>query len=121
MATADAEWLTLDGTRFEERSFSRVWLVAAATYGVGDIVTTITIIWFIPWFTEANPVIRVAIEAFGGGGFLALKLLVFYAAIGISLWGGLLDDDPVLFYGPPVVLTIFGVLTTVLNLSLLFN
>ena len=127
MSTADAnagstaDWLTLEGSPFSVSGFSRVWLLASGTYGVGDVVTTIAIVYFTPGFTEANPAVRLAIETFGGGGFLALKLLVFYCCIGISLWGGVRDDDPLLFYGPPVVLTAFGVVVTAMNLGLLFG
>ena len=121
MATANADWLTLEGSHFSVDGFSSLWLLAAGTYGVGDVVTTIAIVWFSPSFTEANPVVRLAIEAFGGGGFLGLKLLVFYCCIGISLWGGVLDDDPLLFYGPPAALTLFGVVVTATNLGLLFG
>lgn len=116
----DADWLHFRESVFDEDSFSWVWLLALATYGVGDIVTTIAIIWFHPMYTEANPVIREAIMAFGGGGFLALKLLVFYVCIAVSLWGGLLGDDPLLFYGPPLALSVVGLITTALNLGLLF-
>ncbi|MFC7142566.1 hypothetical protein ACFQMA_22360 [Halosimplex aquaticum] len=121
MATADADWLTLDRTPFDEVSFSRVWLLALATYGVGDIVTTIALVYFSPLTTEANPVIRQAIMAFGGGGFLALKLLVIYACIGISLWAGVGDDDRLMFYAPPLLLTAVGTYTTVHNLGILFH
>ncbi|MFB6074707.1 MAG: hypothetical protein ABEJ89_06815 [Haloarculaceae archaeon] len=121
MATSEATWLTLDGTPFEVESFSRAWLLAAATYGVGDVVTTIAIVYFTPLYTEANPVIRSAIQAFGGGGFLAMKLLVFYACFAVSLAWGTRDEDPLLFYGPPVALTVAGVVVTALNLGLLFG
>jgi len=120
MAQAGADWLQFRDSSFDEASFSWAWLWALATYGVGDVVTTIAIIWFHPMYTEANPVVREAIMAFGGGGFLALKLLVFYVCIGVSLWGGLLGDDPLLFYGPPLALGVVGLFTTALNLGLLF-
>lgn len=120
MATADAEWTTFEGVSFSRETFTRVWLLALATYGVGDVVTTIALVWFSPLHAEANPVVGAAIDAFGGGGFLGLKLLVFYACIGIAVWGGVLDDDPLLFYLPPAVLTLVGAAATVLNLSLLF-
>lgn len=120
MATAESDWLTLENTPFDEVSFSRVWLLAVATYGVGDVVTTIALVYFSDVHTEANPVIRQAIIAFGGGGFLGLKLLVIYACIGVSLWAGLSDEDRLMFYGPPVLLAGIGLYTTVHNLGLLF-
>jgi len=119
MSTADANWLTLESSAFSEASFTRVWLLALATYGVGDVVTTIALVWFTPNYVEANPVVSMAIAALGGGGFLGLKLVAFYACIGIAIWGGVLDDDPFLFYLPPVVLTLIGTMTTVMNMRLL--
>lgn len=119
MATAERSWLTLEGVPFDPTSFSRVWLLALATYGVGDIVTTIAIVWFSPFHVEGNPIVALSISLFGGGGFLALKLLVFYAAIALSLWGGLPDVDRTLFYAPPVCLFVVGLLTTGFNLTLL--
>lgn len=121
MSTARANWLTLDDSPFDEVSFSRVWLLALATYGVGDVVTTIALVYFSDLHTEANPVIRQAIMAFGGGGFLGLKLLVIYVAIGVSLWAGVGDDDRLMFYAPPLLLALIGVYTTVHNLGLLFT
>jgi len=119
MSTADATWANFDEVSFTESGFARAWLVALAAYGVGDIVTTIALVWFSPFHVEANPVIAAAIAAFGGGGFLALKLLVFYCCLAISLWGGLADDDPVIFYGPPLVLGALGLFATVHNVGLL--
>jgi len=121
MATADENWLHFEDSPFSEVSFSRVWLLAVATYGVGDVVTTIALVWFSELTTEANPVIREAIKAFGGGGFLALKLLVLYACIGISIWAGKEDNDRLMFYGPPLLLALVGLYTTLHNLSILFT
>ena len=119
MEAAERSWFSFDGSRFEEDRFTQAWLLALAAYGVGDIVTTIGLVWFSPVHVEANPIIAGAISLFGGGGFLGLKLLVFYAAIGVSLWGGLADEDSLLFYGPPLVLAAFGLLVTAINVSLL--
>ncbi|MBV0923887.1 hypothetical protein KTS45_06690 [Halomicroarcula limicola] len=112
-------WLHFEASLFSERSFSWAWVFATASYGVGDVVTTIAIIYFVPHLTEANPVVRAAIAAFGGGGFLALKLLVLYAGIGISLWAGKAENDPWSFYGPPLLLTVVGLWVTAHNLALL--
>lgn len=102
-----------------EAAFSRIWLLALAAYGVGDVVTTIALVWFSPHHVEANPVIGAAIAAFGGGGFLGLKLLAIYACLWISLRYGLVADDPITYYVPPVALFVLGAGTTALNLSLL--
>lgn len=120
MATADANWLSFENTSFDEVSFSRVWLLALTTYGVGDVVTTIALVYFSDLHTEANPVIRQAIMAFGGGGFLGLKLLIIYVCIGVSLWAGVGDDDRLMFYAPPLLLALVGAYTTIHNLDLLF-
>lgn len=119
MATAESDWLTFEGVSFSAEAFSAAWLFALAAYGVGDVVTTIALVWFSPFHVEANPVIAAAIGAFGGGGFLAVKLLVFYLCIGISVWYGARDDDSLLFYGPPAVLCVLGLVTTGANLALL--
>jgi hypothetical protein len=118
MEAAEANWLTLEHSPFDVDSLWTVWLVALATYGVGDVVTTIAIVWFLPLYTEANPLIQFAVEIFGGGGFLALKLLVFYAVLGISLWAGVPERDRLMFYGPPLVLAAVGVFVTGHNLVL---
>lgn len=119
MATVAADWLRFEDTRFTATSFSRAWVAAVATYGVGDVVTTLALVYFSDVHTEANPVVRQSIEAFGGGGFLGLKLLVMYACLGASLWAGLRDDDPWMFYGPPYLLALVGLFTTLHNLALL--
>lgn len=120
MATARPEWLHFEGSPFEEETFRNIWLLALATYGVGDIVTTITIAYFSRVHVEANPIVNLSIDLFGGGGFLAMKLLVLYACLGISIWAGRLEDDRLLFYGPPVLLTFVGLIVTATNLFILF-
>lgn len=110
-------WLTFDRVSFDEQSFVHVWLLALATYGVGDVVTTIGLVYFSPVHVEANPVIAEAIALFGGGGFLALKLLVFYFCLGISL-SALADEDRLVFYGPPLALTVLGIAATAHNVLL---
>lgn len=120
MTARRPDWYTFEDGAFSEASFVHVWLVASATYGVGDVVTTIALVWFSPVHTEANPVIVLAIAAFGGGGYLAVKLLVFFACLGISLWAGVADGDPLFFYGPPLGLAVVGAVITGYNLWLLF-
>ena len=119
MSTSRSDWFTFDGVSFSSKSFVVVWVLALAAYGVGDVVTTIALVWFDPLYVEGNPVISVAIDAFGGGGFLAIKLLVFYTTLAVSLWGGGTDENPVVFYAPPLILVGLGVLTTAFNLRLL--
>ncbi len=117
MATegARSNWYTLDGSPFSRDRFTSVWVVALLSYGVGDIVTTMALAWFSRATMEANPLIAWAVTNVGGGGYLGLKLLAFYAALGISLWGGVRDTDSLLFYGPPVALAIVGLMITLSN------
>lgn len=115
----EIDWFRYEGGKFTENALRNAWLLALATYGVGDVVTSIALIWFSPLHVEANPVIAGAIATFGGGGFLAVKLLTFFAALGISLWAGYLEGDPVAFYGPPFVLMVTGALITAWNMALL--
>ena len=116
MATSQPTWFTFQGVPYAPERFTLAWILALATYGVGDVVTTIWLVWFSPAHAEANPIVAGAISNFGGGGFLALKLLVFYAAIGVSLWGGVQYRDRLLVYGPPLVLTAVGLLVSTINL-----
>jgi hypothetical protein len=119
VTASNADWYTFEGSAFSEASFVRAWLVASATYGVGDVVTTIALVWFLPAYTEANPLIVLAIETFGGGGYLAVKLLVFFGCLGISFWAGFADEDRLFFYGPPALLAVVGAVSTGYNLWLL--
>lgn len=121
MATAGGTRSTIEGASFERGSLSILWLLALATYGVGDVVTTIAIVYFVPVATEANPVVRATFETFGGGGFLALKLIVFYYCIRISFHGGLEPRDRLLSYGAPLLLAAVGTAVTISNLALVFG
>jgi len=121
MEATETDWRSFENSMFDERWFVALWLVAVATYGVGDIVTTIAMVYFTDLYTESNPLIRSAIETFGGGGFLGLKLLVFNVCIGISIWAGKQADDWLMFYGPPSLLAVLGLWMTWLNLGLLLG
>ncbi|TQR22209.1 hypothetical protein C9J85_07040 [Haloferax sp. wsp5] len=98
--------LRLEDTPFEAREFSLLWLIALATYGVGDIVTTLTILYYERRFDEANALL-VASRTFGGGGFLGLELLVIYLSRP-GIWGGVLEEDRAALLGPPALLTVLG-------------
>lgn len=117
----EANWLTFEGLPFNVGWFWGAWTLAILAYGIGDVVTTIALVWSTPAYVEANPIIAGAIDAFGGGGFLGVKLLSFYGALGLSIWGGVGDEDHLLFYGPPLALALFGLVTTVFNLNLLLG
>lgn len=112
-------WLSLDGTDVDERRFYRLWLLATATYGVGDIVTTIALVRYAPAVREGNPIVAGSIEQFGLGGLVALKWLAFFAALALSLAALHRWHDRVLSYFPPLALAGVGLFVTVLNLGLL--
>lgn len=112
------EWLTLEGTPYDDRTFSRLWLLATATYGVGDVVTTIAILYFGRHVREANPLLRTAVDHLGRAGLVGLKLGVFFLCLGVSIDAAHRRDDA-LFYFPPVALSAFGIVLTVRNLRLL--
>lgn len=110
--------LTLDGTSFDAGEFSRLWWLAAATYGVGDVVTTVAVLQFSPRVDEANPVLAAAVEQFGQPGLVGVKLAAFALCLGVSL-DAAHRRDALLFYLPPVALTALGLGLTAHNLWLL--
>lgn len=112
--------VTLEETPFDPAEFSRLWLLSAATYGVGDIVTTIALVRYSETVAEANALLRAAIEAFGLSGMVGLKLAVFVVCLAVSLHGAR-DADSALYYGPPAMLAVVGAFTTVYNLRLLIG
>ncbi|MEF8853816.1 MAG: hypothetical protein V5A28_15585 [Haloarculaceae archaeon] len=118
MSTADATWSPVAGVTVSTGPVLRVWALALATYGVGDGVTTAAVVWASPLHREANPVVSAAIDAFGGGGLVGLKLAAIGVCLAVSLWGST-DDDQFTCYLPPVTLALVGTVTTLLNLKLL--
>lgn len=112
--------LSLDGTPFDSTEFSRLWFLAALTYGVGDIVTTVALVGFSDSVNEGNALLRAAIEGFGLWGLIGLKLAAFLICLGISLYGAR-DADTALYYGPPAMLAVVGAFTTAYNLRLLIG
>lgn len=74
--------------------------------------------WFSELTTEANPVIPEATEAFDGGGFPVLELLVFYVCLGSGIWTGNGDNDRLLFHGPPLSHALVGLYTTAHKLDI---
>lgn len=112
--------LSLDETPFEVREFTRLWFAAAATYGVGDIVTTIAILQFSVHVVEGNLLLASVVDSYGHSGLVGLKLVAFLVCIGVSLLGA--DDaDRLLYYLPPVLLTFVGSFFTVYNTRLLLG
>ncbi|MXR41855.1 hypothetical protein GRX01_10970 [Halobaculum sp. WSA2] len=110
--------LSLADTPFEDREFSWLWVIATGLYGVGDIVTTLALIGYIPAIDEGNLEMAVAVESFGLVGLIALKAVVFGACLAVSLWGARAGDRLV-FYTPPALLAVVGAFTTAYNPRLL--
>lgn len=113
-------WLSgelLAQSRFDEEGFTDLWTVALATYGVGDTVTTVALLWFSESVNEFNALVVLAVENFGLAGLVGLKLLAFGAALGVCL-AGVRSDDPVLYYLPPAALSVVGGFVTAFNVRL---
>ena len=112
--------LSLAGTPFEHREFTHLWLLAAATYGVGDVVTTTALVNHSRRVSEANPVLSLAIETFGGAGLVGLKLLAFGLCLAVSL-DAARAGDRLWYYLPPAALACVGAFVTAFNLRLLLG
>ncbi|MGQ3327720.1 MULTISPECIES: hypothetical protein [Halorubrum] len=100
------------------QEFYWLWIAATATYGVGDVVSTIAFLEYVPTIQEANPVVAFALDSFGLGGLVALKIAVYLVMLWISV-SGARDGDGLLYYFPPVLLTIVGTYLTASNMRLL--
>lgn len=110
--------LSLDGTVADDREFVALWALAAATYGAGDVLTTLAVLGPGRSVVEANLLLRSAVEAGGLSGLVGLKLTAFLVCIGVSVTAAKAGDRPS-YYLPPVALTLAGALLTVHNLRLL--
>ncbi|MFD1569950.1 response regulator transcription factor [Halorubrum laminariae] len=104
--------------RSRTREFYALWFVAALTYGVGDIVSTLYATAAVPGLIEGNPVVGGLLATVGVPGFLVLKLLVFLVLLSVSVQGGRARDR-YSYYWPPVVTTGLGLLLTGWNLRLI--
>ena len=114
----ESDWLYLKNTPFEVTEFYTLWLVAALTFGAGDIITTYYVIWTTPSVVEMNTLLLHAVLEFGQPGIIALKISGFLLCIGISAYAAHVRDR-FLFYLPPVVMTVFGTFFSVYNVRLL--
>lgn len=63
---------------------------------------------------EGNPIVAAAIDAFGFTGLVVLKIGVYLVMLSISVLGAR-DGDTLLYYFPPVLLTVVGLVLTGLN------
>lgn len=112
------ELLTLG--RFSAEEFAQLWLVATATYVVGDSVTTLAIINYSTTVTEGNAAMAAAVDAFGGAGLIGLKLTAMLFGIAVSVYATR-DGDRTLYYTPPVFLAVVGAFATAYNIRLLIG
>lgn len=110
--------LTPPGEDFDHREFSWLWLIALSTYGVGDVVTTIAVVRYAPHVEEMNAAVRASFAALGEGGFAGLKLVAFLVCLVISLRAAA-NHDRVLYYLPPSLLAVVGMVVTVHNIQVL--
>lgn len=87
-----------------------LWIVGVALYGVGDTVTTF---WGLstPGVSEAGPIARPLIDAYGNVALLGIKLVTF--AVFYGLWR--LLRRPIRS-AVPLALVVVGALVTVWNL-----
>jgi hypothetical protein len=101
------------------QEFYWLWIAATATYGVGDIVSTIAFLEYVPTIGEANPIVVLALDSFGLSGLVLLKIAVYLVMLWISVTGAR-DGDTLLYYFPPVLLTLVGTYLTASNIRLLW-
>ena len=105
--------------RSRPQEFYWLWIAATATYGVGDIVSTIAFLRYVPAIDEANPVVALAIDSLGLSGLVILKIVVYFVMLWISV-SGARDGDRLLYYFPPVLLTLVGTYLTASNIRLMW-
>jgi DNA-binding NarL/FixJ family response regulator len=106
--------------RTHRGEFVGLWLAAALTYGVGDLLSTTYAVLVVPGLIEGNPVVNTLLSTAGLPGFVLLKLLVFLVLISVSVQGGR-THERFSYYWPPVAMTILGLLLTGWNLRLIVS
>ncbi|RJX51143.1 hypothetical protein [Halonotius pteroides] len=116
-ADTDAAEETADDTRpmTQRLGLWVLWVIAVATYGVGDSVSTIIAVYLVDGLGEGNPLVAVLLAEFGIRGLFGLKILVFLIAITINLYGRQ-REDWVGYYGPPAFVALLGAVLTASNL-----
>lgn len=99
-------------------TFYALWAFAIATYGIGDLVSTLVALLFVPGLFEGNPIILAVLQRYGIPGFVGIKIVVFAGALWMGIRGAR-DGDWVEYYVPPVVVGIVGTALTVWNTLLI--
>ncbi len=98
--------------------FIALWGLATIAYGVGDTVTTIIGVDG-AGLQESNPLVALALDLGGYGGFAALKIAVFGVLLGIAVYHSHRRDYRH-YYWPPLVLIFLGTTLTVWNIAILY-
>lgn len=70
--------------RIDAGASTALWALPTLTYGVGDLLTTMTVAHAATAVTEAITVVRAAFEAGGLAGFVAQKLAVLGAFLTVD-------------------------------------
>ncbi|GAA0652559.1 hypothetical protein [Salarchaeum japonicum] len=112
-------WLTVDGDVGSEQEFYWLWILATTGYGVGDIVTTVALVYYAPAVREGNPLVAFALDSLGLAGLVGVKLAAFFACLALSVYAMHAWKDRFVYLTPPVALAGVGFLLTVLNVRLL--
>jgi len=99
--------------------FYSLWLLAALTYGAADLFTTIHILYATSSVFEANVLINVLVAAIGLPGLVLLKIVVILISLVVSASSIQSDGDPIVFYGPPILLVFVGAIASLSNATLL--
>lgn len=95
--------------------FYLLWLIAALSYGLGDMVTT-SVVFVTPRVGESNPLVALVLDQLGLAGFVGAKLVIFGLLLAIGVKGAI-DDDRLSYYGPPVLAILVGTVLTAWNLK----
>lgn len=102
----------------KEQQFYWLWILATVTYGVGDMVTTITILEFDVGVEESNLLLKQIFDSLGKSGLIGFKILIFLIFLMVSLSAIEFWDDWPLYYLPPLILIAVGLIVTTNNLLL---
>lgn len=106
-------------SRLDAGELTALWVLPTATYGVGDLPTTVSLRG-VSSVREANPVVAAAFDLAGTPGFVALKLGVLLVALAVALRAARADDR-LGYYGTPALLAAVGAFVTAYNLRLLIG
>ena len=102
---------TRPGDKFlRDPTYIGLWLLAIATYGVGDLATTYFALNRVPPLTEINPIVGLF------GNFLNFFIAKVVIIIGIFLVSYLTLDKKSEAYSVPSAITVFGVILGINNM-----